>query len=173
MKNVLLIGATGLLGSHLAATYKPTVSTTRFEDPAEAWQQYKDIDRVWLVARACRKTAPRRDEHTRKLELQGIQNIVDTFKHCHITFTSTKCVYGLTNDSIKPVSVYHIGNLMCYSTPGTSNVPHNEYTEINLDPLGTEHRIYAETKLAAEEIVKTARSHTIMRIWDIWTSSNI
>jgi dTDP-4-dehydrorhamnose reductase len=56
---------------------------------------------------------------------------------------------------------------MCHSIPGTSNVPHNEYTEIDLKPLGTEHRIYAETKLAAEEIVKTARSHTIMRIWDI------
>jgi len=167
MKNTLLIGATGHLGSHLAKTYDVTVATTGFEDPAEAWQQYKDIDRVWLVARACRKTAPRRDEYTRKLELQGIQNIVDVFKHCHITFTSTKCVYGLTDDSVKPVSVYHIGNLMCHSTPGTSNVPHNNYIEINLDPLGTEHRIYAETKLAAEEIVKTARSHTIMRIWDI------
>ena len=167
MNNVLLVGATGHLGSYLAKTYDVTVATTRFEDPVEAWQQYKGIDKVWLVARACRKTAPRRDEYTRKLELQGIQNIVDTFKHCHITFTSTKCVYGLTDNSIKPVSVDHIGNLMCHNTPGTSNVPHCDYTLINLDPLGTEHRIYAETKLAAEEIVKTARSHTIMRIWDI------
>jgi nucleoside-diphosphate-sugar epimerase len=167
MKNVLLIGATGLLGSYLAKTYKPTIATTRFEDPLQDWKQYKDIDTVWLVARACRKTAPRRDEHTRQLELQGIQNIIDTFKDCHVTFTSTKCVYGLTDNSVHEVFVNHIGNLMCHSIPGTSNVPHNEYTAIDLEPLGIEHRIYAETKLAAEEIVKTARSYTIMRIWDI------
>jgi nucleoside-diphosphate-sugar epimerase len=167
MKNTLLIGATGHLGSYLAKTYDVTIATTRFEDPVEAWQQYKDIDRVWLVARACRKTAPRRDEYTRKLELQGIQNIVDTFKHCHITFTSTKCVYGLTDDSVLPVRAEHIGNIMCHDLYGIRNVPDNSYTEINLQPLGKEHRIYAETKLAAEEIIKTARSYNIMRIWDI------
>ena len=163
----MLIGATGLLGSYLASAYKPTIATTRFEDPAEEWQQYTGIDTVWLVARACRTTAPRRDEHTRKLEIQGIQNIVDTFKNCHIVYTSTKCVYGLTDDSVLPVSVEHIGNLMCHNLYGIENVPYNDYEEINLQPLGEEHRIYAETKLVAEEIVKTARSYNIMRIWDI------
>ena len=38
MKNVLLIGATGLLGSYLAKTYKPTIATTRVEDPLQDWK---------------------------------------------------------------------------------------------------------------------------------------
>ena len=51
---------------------------------------------------------------------------------------------------------------------GTSNVPHNEHTKINLTPLGEEHCIYAETKLAAEDLIKkTAKKYSIFRIWDI------
>jgi len=165
--NVLLIGATGHLGQHLADTYKPTIATTRFEDPANEWQQYKNIDTVWLVARACRKQSPRRDALTKQRELHGIRNIVEAFRHCRILFTSTKCVYGLTDDDVRPVSAYHIGNLFMQPLTGVWNVPHTEHKTVDLSPLGTEHRIYAETKLAGEALVATAPKHTIYRIWDI------
>ena len=167
MNNVLLIGATGLLGSHLAKTYKPTIATTRFEDPVVEWQQYKNIDTVWLVARACRKQSPRRDALTKQRELHGIRNIVETFRDCCILFTSTKCVYGLTDNDIRPVSVHHIGNLFMHASTGIQNVPHTAHNTVDFSPLGVEHRIYAETKLAGEAIVSTAPKHSIYRIWDI------
>jgi len=168
LNNVLLIGANGFLGSYLAKTYKVTIATTRFEDPIEEWQQYKNIDTVWLVARACRKTEPRRDRKTKELELKGVCNITETFRHCHFHYTSTKCVYGLTEDDVREISVQHIGNLMCHNTNGISNVPDNDYDTINLKPLGLQHRIYAKTKLACESIIKTTvKSYTIHRIWDI------
>ena len=56
---------------------------------------------------------------------------------------------------------------LVYSSTTVQNVPHTDHDTVNLEPLNEEHRIYAETKLAAEEIVKTARSYNIMRIWDI------
>lgn len=167
MKNVLLIGATGYLGQYLADTYKPTISTTRFEDPKNLWQQYKDIDTVWLVARACRKTHPRRDSFTKQIELNGIRNIVDTFRNCRILFTSTKCVYGLTDNDVRPVSAHHIGNLFMHPHQGYVNVPDTHHNTVNLDTLGDEHRIYAETKLAGEAIVASIPRHSIYRIWDI------
>ena len=83
-QRTLLIGATGKLGTHLAKTYNPRIAHTRFEDPAIFWNHYQDIDTVWLVARACRKTAPRRDRETKRTEIQGVRNIVDAFRDKHI-----------------------------------------------------------------------------------------
>ena len=167
MNNVLLIGASGFLGQHLAK-YNPTVATVRFEDPIDLWQQYKDIDTVWLVARACRKTYPRRDATTKRVELQGIQRICNVFSDCHFVYTSTKVVYGLTDDDVRPCSREHIGNLFVHKFPHIQNVPHTNHDTVNLEPLGEEHRIYAETKLAAEDIIKsTVKSYSILRIWDI------
>ena len=167
MNNVLLIGASGFLGQHLAK-YNPTVATARFEDPIDLWQQYKDIDTVWLVARACRKTYPRRDATTKRVELQGIQRICNVFSDCHFVYTSTKVVYGLTDDDVRTCSREHIGNLFVHKFPHVQNVPHTDHDTVNLEPLGEEHRIYAETKLAAEDIIKsTVKSCSILRIWDI------
>ena len=52
---------------------------------------------------------------------------------------------------------------------GIENVPHSDHATVNLAPLGTEHRIYAETKLAGEALIKTVPEHSIYRIWDITT----
>lgn len=163
----MLIGANGFLGQYLADTYRPTIATTRFEDPISDWQRYKNIDTVWLVARACRKKPPRRDTLTKQRELHGIRNIVNAFANCHIIYTSTKCVYGLTYNDVRPVSVYDIGNLFTHPQNGTQNVPDTDHSIIDLTPLSTEHRIYAETKLAGEALVSTAFKHSIYRIWDI------
>ena len=170
LNNVLLIGATGHLGQYLADAYKPTIATTRFEDPIDEWQQYENIDTVWLVARACRKTSPRRDAETRRIELEGIQRICDVFSDCHVVYTSTKCVYGLTDNDIRHTHREHVGRVFCSGFLGTRNLPdiNNQKHTIDLSPLGEEHRIYAETKLAGEDIVRrTVRSHSIYRIWDI------
>ena len=165
--NVLLIGATGFLGQHLA-TLDPQIATTRFEDPIDHWQQYKGIDTVWLVARACRKTSPRRDAETKRIELEGIQRICNVFSDCHVVYTSTKVVYGLTEGDVRTCSREHIGNLFLHKFPDVQNVPHTDHDTVNLQPLGEEHRIYAETKLAAEDIIKrTVKSCSILRIWDI------
>jgi nucleoside-diphosphate-sugar epimerase len=167
LNNVLLIGATGFLGQHLT-TLGPQIATTRFEDPADAWQQYQGINTVWLVARACRKTYPRRDAETKRIELNGIQNICNVFSDCHFVYTSTKVVYGLTDDDVRTCSREHIGNLFVHKFPHVQNVPHTDHDTVNLEPLGEEHRIYAETKLAAEDIIKsTVKSCSILRIWDI------
>ena len=167
LHNVLLIGATGTLGRHLANTYKPTIATTRFEDPKSDWRQYRDIDTVWLVARACRKIAPRRDSHTMHREISGVRNIVDVFKHCRILYTSTKVVYGLTDNDVRPVSVDHIGNLFMHPHQGFMNVPDTDHATVDLTGLGEEHTIYAKTKLACEALVASAPRHSIYRIWDI------
>jgi len=166
-QRTLLIGATGKLGTHLAKTYNPRIAHTRFEDPAIFWNHYQDIDTVWLVARACRKTAPRRDRETKRTEIQGVRNIVDAFRDKHILYTSTKVVYGLTDNDVDPVSVHHIGNLFMHAHQGIQNVPYKEVDTLGFSHLGEEHRIYAETKLACEAIVATAAKHSIYRIWDI------
>ncbi len=169
MKNTLLIGATGFLGQTLA-TLGPQIATTRFEDPIDHWQQYEGIDTVWLVARACRKTSPRRDAETKRIELEGIQRICDVFSDCHVVFTSTKCVYGLTDNDIRHTHREHVARVFCSGFLGTRNLPdiNNQKHTIDLSPLGEEHRIYAETKLAAEDIIRrTVRSHSIYRIWDL------
>ena len=167
MNNVLLIGATGHLGQYLADAYKPTIATTRFEDPIDEWQQYENIDTVWLVARACRKTSPRRDAETRRIELEGIQRICDVFSDCHVVYTSTKCVYGLTDNDIRHTHREHVGNLFMRPHQGFMNVPDTDHNTMNLDGLGDEHTIYAKTKLACEALVASVPRHSIYRIWDI------
>jgi len=170
LSNILLIGATGFLGSYLAEKYNVQIATTRFEDPKENWQKYKGIDTVWLVARACRKVTPRRDRHTKELEVKGVANIAQTFKDCHFVYTSTKCVYGFTNNDVRNIRLEQLGFFMRQNPHGIYNLPFidNNCREINLTPLQAEHKIYAKTKLACEEIIKTTvKSHTIYRIWDI------
>jgi len=168
LSKTLLIGATGFLGSYLAKTYDCVIAKTRFEDPKEEWSQYKDIDTVWLVARACRKESPRRDRKTKELEIKGIANIAQTFNDCHFHYTSTKCVYGLTDNDIREIDRSRIGFYMCNNLKGTHNLPFTTISKINLNPLGKEHKIYAKTKLACEEIIRTTvKSCSIWRIWDI------
>jgi nucleoside-diphosphate-sugar epimerase len=168
LNKTLLIGATGFLGSYLAEHYDVEIATTRFEDPKEDWLQYKNIDTVWLVARACRKESPRRDRKTKELEIKGIANIAQTFSDCHFHYTSTKCVYGLTDNDIREIDRSRIGFYMCNNLNGTHNLPFTTINKINLNPLGEEHKIYAKTKLACEEIIRTTvKSCSIWRIWDI------
>lgn len=163
--NTLLVGATGYLGSYLCQ-FDPVIATTRFEDHEQDWQQYKNIDRVWLVARACRKTEPRRDLNTFLLETQGVANICRAFPNAHIVYTSTKVVYGLTDDSVGEVSRLQIAQHMIDPQQGTHDIPAMEFEEKSIKSLAPHHQWYAETKLVCEGIVRS-RKHTILRIWDI------
>ena len=164
--NTLLVGATGYLGSYLCQ-FDPVIATTRFEDHEQDWQQYKNIDRVWLVARACRKTEPRRDMDTFLLETQGVANICRAFPNAHIVYTSTKVVYGLTDDSIMGVSRATIAEHMLNPRGGTYDLPARWFQEKSIERLATHHQWYAETKLVCEGLVRSRPMHTILRIWDI------
>ena len=167
----LLIGATGFLGQHLASTYSPEIAQHRFENSEKDWKDsYDHVDTIWLVARCCRKLQPRRDYHTFQKEVSGISKICRAFPHAHIVFTSTKVVYGLTDDHVRPVSRKALGKYFVDSQTYKNqiiNVPFssNAY-DINLKNLNHDHRWYAMTKLACEQII-TQQTYTILRIWDI------
>ena len=157
-QRTLLIGATGKLGTH---RQKLTTRELHIHDLRIPifWNSLHDIDTVWLVAPTLPRLHQRRDRETKRTEIQGVRNIVDAFRDKHILYTSTKVVYGLTDDDVDPLSVHHIGNLFMHAHQGIQNVPYKEVDTLGFSHLGEEHRIYAETKLACEAIVATAAKH--------------
>ena len=75
-----MIGATGKLGRALMKKPNTIPCPIRFEDADkfEQWfEENKDVDTVWYVARACRKTGVRRSIDTFMLE-QNAKRIVST-----------------------------------------------------------------------------------------------
>ena len=167
----LLIGATGYLGQHLKDAYKPVTARHRFEHQVTDWtNSYDQVDTVWLVARACRKQQPRRDYITFSKEVAGVATICRAFPNAHIVYTSTKVVYGITDNEVKPVSRQDIGkyfvNAKDYKNQ-TIDVPFGpNVQDVDITSLSEHHQWYAMTKLACEQIVHQ-QSHTILRIWDI------
>lgn len=171
MDNVLLVGATGFLGQHLKEQYNPVCSTLRFSTHWKEWQtSYPEIETVWLVARSCRKQSPRRDWRTIAEETSGVATICTAFPKAHIVYTSTKVVYGITDNIVKAITRQEIGKHFVQAKENfynrTVDLPLGKQEDVNTDNLQTEHQIYAHTKLCGEHIVRK-QPHTIFRIWDI------
>ena len=177
MNNTVLIGATGFLGSYIAENYPVKICPLRFEDSLEDWSRFATdagpIDHVILLSRACQKTTPRRSISTMLLEVEGISKILQAFPSSHIVYTSTKVVYGLTANDVKPMSRKQITDCLLQSIHENPintivNLPDENFSESNLSDLGVEHQLYAQTKLVNETLIKNcASTYSIYRIWDI------
>jgi nucleoside-diphosphate-sugar epimerase len=179
MNNTVLIGANSFLGSRIAELYNPRICELRFENSEIDWINYgienADADAVIFLSRACRKSKPRRDRSTMLNEISGISKILRAFPNTHFVFTSTKVVYGLTDDSVQPTSRDSIIEQFLKSLSGqfintTVDFPETLFNEKSLNDLELEHQIYAHTKLCAEHLIKyCAKTYTIFRLWDIVT----
>lgn len=177
MNNVVLIGASGFLGSRIAELHNPRICNLRFEDNEQDWIDYgknnADATAVILLSRACRKSYPRRDKHTMLNEVSGISKILRAFPDTHFVFASTKVIYGLTDNSTQLTSRDNIIEQFSKSLSGESinkvvDFPEIIFDKKNLDSLTLEHQIYAHTKLCAEQLIKyCAKTYTIFRLWDI------
>ena len=177
MNNTVLIGATGFLGSYIAENYPVKICPVRFEDSLEDWKKFATnagpIDHVILLSRACRKATPRRSISTMLLEVEGISKILQVFAHSHIVYTSTKVVYGLTDNDVRPMSRKQITDYMLqsiYEKPINTvvNLPDENFSERKLTDLSAEHQLYAQTKLILETLIKNcSNTYSIYRIWDI------
>jgi len=177
MNNTVLIGATGFLGSYIAENYPVKICPVRFEDSLEDWTRFATdagpIDHVILLSRACQKTTPRRSISTMLLEVEGISKILQVFSHSHIVYTSTKVVYGLTDNDVRPLTRKQITDAIIESIEQkpintTVNLPEENFSEGDLFSLGIEHQLYAQTKLVNETLIKNcASTFSIYRIWDI------
>ena len=177
MNNTVLIGATGFLGSYIAENHPVKICPLRFEDSLDDWTKFAidagTVDNVILLSRACQKTSPRRSISTMLLEVEGISKILQAFPDSHIVYTSTKVVYGLTNNDVRPMSRKQITDYLLQSINENPintivNLPDENFSESNLSDLGVEHQLYAQTKLVNETLIKNcASTYSIFRIWDI------
>lgn len=177
MSEILLIGATGLLGKSLSNHFDCVDTKTRFEDK-QGWDRLfneNNFHTIFHVARSCRVNQPRRDFNTMQQELHGMINILEAGgKNCRFVYASTKVMYGLTNESVHPMSAddfvpYYQQALQDNYKNKIANIPDVDFTSLPWSNLSTHHRIYAETKQACENLVKNAcKNFTIFRIWDIY-----
>jgi nucleoside-diphosphate-sugar epimerase len=177
LKNVLVIGHTGYLGSYITDVIDPIITDLRFESSYIDWSLLKasnpQIDTVIITARACSKTSPRRTADTMGLEIRGLTNILSTFRDCHIIYTSSKAVYSIDNKQNKPISRrtitdYIINSINRTRINNTIVLPVHEPDLIFDKDLTEEYNIYANTKKCAEILIKRfAHTYTILRIWDI------
>ena len=173
MDNIAVIGATGLLGKHMMKC-KGTVSCdVRFEESEKfsSWfKDHPDVDTIWYVARACRKSGVRRDFSTFMLEKKAMLNLMSSVANkCRIVYASTKVVYGLTDNDIAETSCDYVVKQFNQTANGTFNCPIDKlHSSLWLDGLGKEHKIYALTKLMCESYIKKyTNNFMILRIWDI------
>lgn len=176
MKKIAVIGATGNLGQALMK-YNGTVECPiRFED-ADNFKKWfdsnKDVDTVWHVARACRKTGVRRSVDTFMLEQNAMLKLLETrAKDCRFVYASSKIVYGLGGvsdnaDDLLPVE--EIAKQFKDTKVGVHNCPEWQQTcTLDINRLDNQRTIYATTKLANENlIIKHCSNFKILRIWDI------
>ena len=170
--NICVIGATGKLGRALMQMPNTVVCPVRFEHHTEydEWfDSHPRIATVWHVARACRRSGIRRDYKTFTLEKNAMQSLLKTrAKDCRFVFASTKTVYGITSETT-PLSANTIATNFVEPGTGIWNCPEwKSNTDVNLSRLGTEHKVYAITKLVCEKLVmKRCKDYKILRIWDI------
>jgi len=169
---VAVIGATGKLGKSLMRFPDTIACPVRFEnavDYKDWFEDHKDVDTVWHVARACRKAGVRRDFSTFMLEQNAMKKLLNTrAKDCRFVYASTKVVYGITSETT-PLSPNITAENFTDGKIGTVNFPAwKGNKEIDTSNLGNGHLIYAMTKLVCEQYVQERCSnHKIIRIWDI------
>jgi len=171
--NVGVIGATGRLGRALMKQKNTVACDIRFEEAEQyhKWlSDHPEVDTIWHVARACRKTGVRRNFETFQLEINALRKLLDTrAKYCRFVYASTKVVYGITSSEITPMSAENTTDSFLDTQKGTHNFPQwKEAKIIDTNGLKAQHLIYAMTKLACEDLIRSRCSdHKIVRIWDI------
>ena len=177
MKNICVIGAKGKLGSELVKHPNAVECPWQFQDSMvelKNWfDNHKDIDTVWHVARACRTEGTRRDAVTFLLDTGGLVKILGTrAKSCRFVYASSKIVYGLkgVSDNLAEVlTAEEVAKYFFDDHVGTINCPDWQITSrIDISKLDNQRTIYACTKLANEQLIRrTCPNHKIIRIWDI------
>ena len=170
---IAVIGATGTLGRSLMAYPNTVACPVRFVESVEyaRWfDNHPNIDTVWHVARACRKSGVRRDFQTFRLEQNAMNRLLDTrAKQCRFVYASTKVVYGITDEEVTPLPAHHVAHYFSDDKIGTVNCPGwKTNQDVDTHALGEQHLVYAMTKLACERLVRQkCPDHKIVRIWDI------
>ncbi len=170
---IAVIGASGKLGQALMKLPNTIECSIRFEeaDKFDEWfEKNRTVDTIWYVARACRKKAPRRDFHTFMLEQYAMQKLLMTrAKNCRFVYASTKVVYGITSDEVTPMSANTTSEAFLDATNGVVNCPlWKTSSKINISSLENQHLVYAMTKLACEQHIRSnCNNYKIIRIWDI------
>ena len=170
---IAVIGATGKLGKALMAYDDTIACPIRFDqaDMFKEWfDQNRNVDTVWHVARACRPKGIRRDFKTFMLEQNAIMKLLSTrAKDCKFVYASTKVVYGITKQEVTPLPAHHVAEYFVNGKNGIGNCPSwKTNSEVSTNGLGKEHLIYAMTKLACEKHVsEKCKNYKIIRIWDI------
>ena len=104
------------------------------------------------------------------LEQDAMQKLLNTRANkCKFFYASTKVVYGITGDEVTPMSANQTASAFTDNKKGTVNFPEwKTVDKVNISNLGTEHLIYAMTKLACEHLVSSkCNDYKIIRIWDI------
>ena len=148
----------------------------RFEDADnfEQWfEENKNVDTVWYVARAFRKTGVRRSVDTFMLEQNAMLKLLETrAKDCRFVYASSKIVYGLGGVSDNPDEVLMVDEVAKQfkdTKIGVYNCPESQETHtLDISRLDNQRTIYATTKLANENLVREYCSNfKIIRIWDI------
>ena len=171
--SICVIGATGVLGRALMTMPNTIACPVRFEESKlyDAWfESHPEVDTVWHVARACRKTDPRRDFNTFMLEQNAMQNLLSTrARNCRFVYASTKVVYGITSNEITPLSAAVTAENFADHKTGTVNFPEwKDTSKVCTNNLSDQHLIYAMTKLVCEKYIQERCSnYKIIRIWDI------
>lgn len=170
---IAVIGATGKLGRTLMQIPTTISCPVRFEQ-AENYKDWfdknEDVDTVWHVARACRKSGVRRDFDTFSLEQKAMSLLLSTrAKDCRFVYASTKVVYGVTSDEVIPLPAHHIATYFADNRKGIFNCPEwKENVDVRIHNLNPQHLIYAMTKLCSEHQIKQkCPNFKILRIWDI------
>tara|TARA_A100001011_G_C14129983_1_gene765012 strand:+ start:427 stop:945 length:519 start_codon:yes stop_codon:yes gene_type:complete len=169
---ICVIGASGKLGNKLMNFPNTIACPVRFENAVDygTWfDSHPEVDTIWHVARACRKLGIRRDYNTYRLEKTAMQKLMQTrARFCRFVYASTKTVYGVTTEKT-PLSAETTANEFTDKAQGIVNFPiWKTNDKPNIAGLGSQHRIYAITKLVCERLVmKHCNDFKIIRLWDI------
>lgn len=180
MSNIGIIGASSFLGSYMIDRLDATSINGRFEDSIFDWlelsNKHNKLDTVVILARACKKQEPRRDQKTMSLEISGLVKILSVFSDRRVIFASTKSIDPDERNVFNPVSREDVTKIIEISSNGhlrnqTINLPNNREIKniTTIDDNYTDgNHVYAMTKICGEILVKNCcKDYTILRIWDI------
>ena len=180
MSKIGIIGATSFLGSYAVDRLDAISINGRFEDSLETWQDLADaynyLTTIIILARACRKTDPRRDAETMTTEVGGLAKIISVFNKKRIIYASSKSIDPYERNVYSPISREDITKLLEAASNGhlknkILNLPnYRSIPKLIIPNTGTtdHNSVYAMTKICGEVLVKSCcRDYTILRIWDI------
>ena len=183
MSKIGIIGASSFLGQYMTDYLDGYALPGRFGWHERRWVElaanYKHLDTIIILSRACRKKEPRRDERTMTKEVCGLAKLLHAFCDKRIIYTSSRVVNLAHRYRTAEVSRHDVSLMVEVATRGhlRNRVVHLP-TQIN---KGLDHMIipeqvdtddpmsiYAMTKICGEILVKSCcKDYTIFRIWDI------